>query len=372
MLETLGADFGSVRGRALEAVEFPLPSQLLVATARCALKACPSEGGGSQPVRIAVVTEDSNTLRARLVERGFHYLVRRPVHPVALRLLLLRALYRGDEKRVCERIPIGAPVSCRVGLSRRRGLLADLSTRGGRLLMPRGAEPDTAVTLQLPKELVQGDALSLPGWVVRCGRDACGTPDLPFDTALAFELLAPETDQMLRVFLDRMSRGPERVSEEAAARARAATLTTGPARLVIQPRRAYFRRSPRRLFRSRVVAIQQRDRAMRVLVGRDLSPGGMRIDPHADLRLGDKISVALFVGPEERVPLRAEVARDDGEAGLTLRFLDPAPGVARQLETLISGLPQLERIDGPEPAVASVIGEIAEIGAYRHPRQGLR
>jgi len=152
-----------------------------------------------------------------------------------------------------------------------------------------------------------------------------------------------------------------------AARAKLVTPAARP-QLVPQPSRAYVRHSPRRRFRSRVVAIQQHDRAMRVLVGRDLSTGGMRIEPNPDLRPGEKISLALFGGPEERIVLRAEVARNDAEAGLSLRFLDLGPEVTRQLEALVSSLPHLERVDGPGP-VATVMGEITTPGEYRGLRR---
>ena len=62
----------------------------------------PSIAARTGPMKIAVVTEDSNTLRSMLRRIGFDLLVRRPVHPYALKLLLARALYRS--------VPVGAEI----------------------------------------------------------------------------------------------------------------------------------------------------------------------------------------------------------------------------------------------------------------------
>jgi len=370
LLGELPVEFASLRGNALEGVDVALPDRLLVATGRCALKVHSTEGTGSRPVRIAVLEEDSGTLRARLAEQGFDYLVRRPVHPVALRLLLLRALYRGDEKRVSERVPIGARVSYRIGVWRRSALLAELSTSGCRLLTPRASEPDTAITVRLAKELTGDEPLVLSGWVVRCERDAWATAELPFATAVAFELPPRETEERLQAFLRGRARGPETISEKEAERATATLRPGRRARLELGSPRAHFRRSPRRPFRSRVVAIHHRHHAMRVLVGRNLSTGGMQVEAHPGICHGDRLSLALFGGPGQRILLRAEVARDDDEAGLTLRFLDPSPEATKQIEALIAALPRLERIDGPGPlSVASVVGEIASHEAHGRLRR---
>ena len=87
-----------MRGGAI-AQETPPPSRLLIATPRrvdCVRMPEPGSEQDGSLVRIVVVNEDSTTLRSRLRSAGFDFLVRRPVHPEALRLLLLRVLYRGD------------------------------------------------------------------------------------------------------------------------------------------------------------------------------------------------------------------------------------------------------------------------------------
>ena len=53
---------------------------------------------------------DSKTLRRRLRDAGTDLIVRRPVHPAALRLLILHSLYRGPEKRRTNRVSVGATI----------------------------------------------------------------------------------------------------------------------------------------------------------------------------------------------------------------------------------------------------------------------
>ena len=132
VLEEIGAEFAHLRGGAVPA-GLESPDQLFIATPRRAMlaKNWPS---GPLPIKIGVVTEDSNTLRSMLKRIGFDLLIRRPVHPYALRLVLLRALYSGSERRNDQRLPIGCPVSFRSGFRRKTATLADLSLRGARLL----------------------------------------------------------------------------------------------------------------------------------------------------------------------------------------------------------------------------------------------
>jgi hypothetical protein len=169
LLDELGADFVHLRGGSVPAAVEP-PAHLFVATARRAVLARrwpPAVGRPPRPMKIAVVDEDSNTARAMLRRMGFDLLVRRPVHAYALRLVLLRALYRGDERRRETRVPIGSEVGFRIGLRRRTALLAELSARGGRLLVRDAVAPGTRLTLQLPRSAGGARGVSLRAKVVR-------------------------------------------------------------------------------------------------------------------------------------------------------------------------------------------------------------
>ena len=104
LLEEIRIPYGRVRGGAI-AQRTPAPTRLLVATPRRVEAVALSEAVADALVRIVVVGEESPSLRAKLREVGFDYLVRRPVHREALRLLLLHCLYTGQERRSEE--PVG-------------------------------------------------------------------------------------------------------------------------------------------------------------------------------------------------------------------------------------------------------------------------
>ena len=68
-------------------------------------------------------------------------------------------------------------------------------------------------------------------------------------------------------------------------------------------------------------------------MGRDLSSGGMRVAPNADLIVGDVLKLVIY-GPAGRPPLvlRAVVFRDDGSDGCVLRFENLAPATVAELD----------------------------------------
>ena len=338
-------------------------TRLLVTTARQALLVEPTAyAAAARPVRLAILDEDSKTVSARLRERGFDYLIRRPVHPIALQLLLLRTLYRGDERRVSPRVPIGRMASYRTSLRWRPALVADLARGGCRFYAAKALEPDTPVRVQLPKEMTGDMPLELAGWVVRCERDPLGSAELPFCVALAFELLPAESDEALGALLLARTSGPERLAPAEAEQAwrewtegAEARRAARSAPLPANARKG--RRTPRRRFRSRIAAIRQRDRAMRVLVGRNVSTGGMLLDPDRDLCVGDRMALALFGKPEQRINLQARVVRSD-DTGLAIAFEAPSREAMRDLEALVAALPCVERTEGGG-AIATVVGELA-------------
>ena len=181
ILDDLGMAYGRVRGGAI-ARNTPAPTRLLISTPRRIDAVHMPKGGhaGSDGLtRIVVVNEDSTTLRAKLREIGFDYMVRRPVHPEALRLLILHCLYTGDERRGEPRVPVGFEVSFRTGLLPRRAALVDLSSRGCRLLSRFALEPGKRITLQIPHAIGSTEALTLRGRVIRMSLDEKLGPDGP-------------------------------------------------------------------------------------------------------------------------------------------------------------------------------------------------
>lgn len=380
LLNGLGVEFAHLRGAAIPPQIEP-PERVLVTTPRRAMLA--KDWPRAAPSRIAVVTEDSNTLRAMLRRVGFDLLLRRPVHPYALRLVLIRALYSGDEKRREERLALGAEISFRSGFRRKKALLADISQRGCRLLGEQTLSAGTRINLPLPLELSPTE-LSLPCKVVRVA--AKPGPDGRFEMGLAFENLTKEKLAELRALLKRLSdaagmedgrvfggKSPARSAplapqnaKPAAATARAgapvAKASASFAKPVVEvaapnPNAANRREHPRATFASEVTRLD--DEADSVLLGRDLSVGGMRIEYHPNLQVGDVLELALYVSPrEEPIVVKGRVLQDAGD-GLGLAFEGIDPKIGERLERLVARLPSVESLQGGESAgMGSVVSRV--------------
>ena len=97
-----------------------------------------------------------------------------------------------------------------------------------------------------------------------------------------------------------------------------------------------------------------------MVMGRDLSMGGMRIEPHPELSVGDRLELAIYAEAEGNpAVVKAEVIRAEDGVGLGLRFLDLDPGVATRLERLVTQLPAVEPLaDGECEAMGAVVGRI--------------
>ncbi len=365
-------------------------------------------------VRIAVLDGDSKTLRKMLRRVDTDLMVRQPVHPAALRLLILHALYRGPEKRRNTRVSVGAPVRFRAGWRRRPAILAELSTRGCRLMVNEGrhrAAPGRLVTVILPPEITNdGHPLSLRGHVMRVASSE------PGDAAIAvlFELLRDAAHERLESIVAAHSHGPA-VLEEAVARPVEATPTardaaepepaepsdTEPEPIAFDaaepepaepsdtepepsavgedapsppapaeadaPSTALAdaaaetdgerRTRDRHAMKRRIIALGHE--AARVLIGRDLSVGGMRIDPTPGLALGDHLKVAVHVRPDgQPLVVSAEIVRDDGPNGMALRFAELSPAAQRYLSQMIDALPNIIEWDGSRGGAGLVVSEL--------------
>jgi hypothetical protein len=345
MLEALGAD--PVRHRAVDTQGFTgweRPPRVVVAAARAALRLSVGpavEGQGI--VTIAVVDTNSQVLTGMLRRQGFRYVVRRPVHPEALRLLLLRALYRGRERREAPRVPLGCEITLRLRLTRRPALLLDLSRTGCRLYTREWYEPGDRLGLRIPREVTNGGALSLAGRVVRSGRRRTSEPDERVALALRFDRLDAVVRGRLEALIEAHASGPRPLPQpgldagapEVAPRPR----EVGPAAAPTERRRA-----PRAEHREEVLALEPELQRVRfALFGVDLSRDGLRVEPHPELAFGDRVKLAIYdAACATSLMLDAEVTRDDGPQGLLLRF-DPLDDVmASELERILERAPQLE------------------------------
>ena len=120
------------------------------------------------------------------------------------------------------------------------------------------------------------------------------------------------------------------------------------------------RQGPRGAYGRRVPAFG--DRAMRVLVARDLSMGGMRVEKDSGLELGERLHLAIYgAADEEPFLVWATVGRDDGANGMLLSFEEVHPLIAQQLEKVVTGLPAVESLQDDEVrAMGTVVTEILD------------
>jgi len=394
ILDDLNIAYGRVRGGAI-ARNTPPPTRLLISTPRrIDAVHMPARGDSANDglTRIVVVQEDSTTLRAKLREIGFDYLVRRPVHPEALRLLLLHCLYTGDERRREPRVPVGFEISFRTGLLPRRAALVDLSSRGCRLVSRFALEPGKRITLQIPQALGSNEALTLRGRIIRMSLDENLGPDGPYSAGVRFEDVPAETRQELEWLLEERAQGPAvlqpvaadlpepppldpeissgaeprvpidlevdvRVSPDPESKPPHAKSKKKTKRESVERER---RRSRRGSYERKVPAFGTR--ALRVLVARDLSQGGMRVERFSGLEVGDRLHLAIY-GAADHEPFLvwATVTRDDGAYGMALVFDEVNPKLAEQLEKVVADLPSVESLHDDEAhAMGTVVTEILE------------
>jgi hypothetical protein len=300
------------------------------------------------PVRIAVVREHARTLRALLRRDGVDLVVRRPFHPEVLRLLLLRAVYRGPERRRRDRVAIGSPVSLRTGLRRHSAVLADLSRDGCRVICERPLQPGRRVSVVLSGGLTGAGTLRLRGRVDRVARSG-GENGTAWEAVVRFASLRPSSVDALSSVMDRHAGGPAALSNPGPMRVE----DDGPER----------RRAPRHLFSRRVIALG--DAAARVLIGRDLSAGGMRVESGAPLRVGERVRLALHAGGDEApLVVSAVVVRNDGESGFVLRFTQMNEAARGYLARTLSCLPGLDDLRDSQPGSQAVVSELLDPPAH--------
>jgi len=341
ILAELGAEFALLRGGAIPDQVAP-PSRLFLATPRRALlaQAWKPKPGQPLPLCVGIVAEDSNTLRSMLRRLGFQLLIRRPVNPYALRLLLLRSLYAGEERRGEDRVPIGAPVAYRAGLRRRIGTIAELSRRGGRLLTDAPPPGGSRITLQL---VVPGSdrSLALRARVIR----ASEKPVVGEQHAVAFSFEERERASDVQRLLQHYKSGPARLEAEFEDELHEAE--DEPRLPLAAPSSDAERRKHERVvFRREVIGLSEE--AATVLMGRDLSIGGMRVEGSPDLEVGRRVRLAVFGAPrEEPILVRALVTRAE-DGGIGLQFVDVGAEAASHLEHLVAHLPSVESLEGDE------------------------
>lgn len=311
-------------------------------------------------VRVAVLESSSRTLRNLVRRAGMDLIVRRPVHPTALRLLLLHALYRGPERR-SRRVAVGAPVRFRTGLRRRDGVLADLSMRGCMILSPRPVRVGQGIVVWVPDAGHESKSFAVRGAVVRLlggAQGASGERGFGVDFGVVSKQLVAQLKASVAAYLEGpaahggydagvtqpIASAPVLAAEPMAVEAPAAS--EHPDERRERERRTYAGR--------RVVALGEE--AARVLIGRDLSTGGMRVDPTPHLAIAQHLQLAIHAGPGQTpLVVQAEVVRDDGERGFGLRFVGLDEAAERYLAKMVDSLPGSEETADADAAGSEVV-----------------
>jgi hypothetical protein len=358
---------------------WPWPASLLVATRRRALSLDPPAAEQRDYATIVVTDDDAMPSDEAPGAIDFDYLVRRPVHPEALRLLVLRALYRGHEQRAQPRLPVGSRVTWISGCRPGRATLLEISQGGCRLLATRDVAPGTRVALHVPRDLVGGVGLVLRGQVVRAHEGPSG--DTSEATILAVEFETPgflarnRIDSLLReleigpaVFRDGEIPAGRTVAPPAPPTAvPQSNPTPVQAAPAAEPSRSdpvhrHQRRAP---IQWEVLSVDERaERVIHVFMGRDLSTGGLRVEAHPALAMGDALRLAIYCAAgSDPLIVDAQVVRDDGDAGFGLRFMDVDPAVTQKLDAIVtSASTEVVETGDPEPRsvlVAEILSEVS-------------
>lgn len=411
VLDAEGVAYERLRGGQIPAEVAP-PRDLLIVTPRRVervRRGSPADARPGRPLRIIAVAEDSPAMRRRLRRSGLHLLIRLPAAAEIWRLLVARALYRGSERREDLRVAVGSPVSIGTdpanavdaaddggraadgasGAADASTVLVDLSNRGCRLQTEAALTVGDPIAFTLPADPERtGDdePLALRGRIRRLARE----PGARRCTlAIVFDADLPErTRTRLTGLINHWASGPYSIDHAVVAGAPAIPPCTLPSlpdltlddetdppvlagseiRVRLEPGSGSIppspedprerRDLPRGRFDNAIVA--ESEQGPFVLIGRDLSAGGMRIERHPDLHVGDRFQIALH-GPTagEPIVVDAEVVRDDGPAGFGVVFETVDDDDVATLEKMVACLPDVESLeDGELAGLGAILSEI--------------
>jgi hypothetical protein len=161
------------------------------------------------PRTIAVIDDASRTLVNHLNRIGVAMVIQRPIHPRALRLLLLHEIYHGPERRVRKRVLIGHPIRITAGLFRPRATLLELSPTGARLELANAPKTGSQIRILIGKDLTKNKAVKLQAKVIRSTR-ASSENDRPESEIAVAILDAKRHAKTIKAILDRFATSPAR------------------------------------------------------------------------------------------------------------------------------------------------------------------
>jgi len=375
--------------------ELPLPGappiewDVLVVTGRYAKTDLP-RGGREKAVRIAVLDRNMRSLRSVVRRAGVDLVVRRPVHPTALRLLLLHSLYRGPERR-SRRVAIGTPVRFRAGLLRKDGVLTDLSLRGCQIVSRHTVRTGQSCVVWVPEGTQESKSFAVRGTVVRTLVTEGGERGFGVDFGKVSKDVAAHLKGALLAYAEGPAAvaGPDPGATQPLLAQPNPASTPAPGQDPNEVTGSGYRASgsrevvrvhgdfaggvaaprgdagaegvdgPERRTTSRhaysgrrIVALG--DEAARVLIGRDLSVGGMRVERAPNLCVGQRFQLAIHVAPGQTpLVVPALILRDDGERGFAVRFTEVSEPAARYLAKMVDSLPVLA--DGDAVVISQIV-----------------
>jgi hypothetical protein len=258
----------------------------------------------------------------------------RPIESSVLRLLTRRTdLAASQERRLSTRVALGTPVWVSVGDDRREVTISRISIGGCGLISPALLRTGARVEIELPPELSAPRRLVLSGEVLGSRELSTGDGNT-FDVSVAFRSLDLVDRVTLRALMARhaidfrpATEGSSRRGDRGL-RERAST----PAR--------DRRRAQRRRFQQRVIGVK--DGLALVLLARDLSSGGIRVEWNERIVEGDALKVAVFAFDTAPLLAPAVVERGDDADGWFLRFAALDEAVEDRLAALIESLAPLD------------------------------
>ncbi|MEM9177799.1 MAG: PilZ domain-containing protein [Myxococcota bacterium] len=393
VLDAQGVAYTRLRGGQIPDEVDP-PRDLLIVTPRRVervRRGSPTDAAPGRPLRIIAVAEDSPAMRRRLRRNGLHLLIRLPADGEIWRLLIARALYKGSERREDPRVAVGSPVALEHASRPDPTTLVDLSNRGCRLQTTSTLTVGDPIEFTIPGNAqVWGDQepLLLRGQVRRLVREPGAAHSM---LAVLFDADLPERDRTrLTALINHWASGPQSLdaavvtgappipstqlpslpdltlddetdppvlaSDEIEVELGGDAGARPPAAEDPRDRRAHARGH----FSSSIVA--EGNEGPFVLIGRDLSTGGMRIERHPDLHVGDRFTIALH-GPTagEPIVVETEIVRDDGPEGFGLVFDEIEGQAGAALEKMVACLPDVESLeDGEAAGLGAILSEIVE------------
>ena len=356
--------------------EIAPPLELLIATpcrASEVRRGTPPGARSGRPLRIIASDESSRSMRRKYERMGFQILVRPNAHSDVWKLLIARTIDLDD--RAEERTPVGKTVRVSTGRAQQSATLVDISNRGCRL---RSNEEFCAGS-RLRFDLPDTDDVPTPvsGRVVRVDGRFGPESGAVHNAALLFDDdLCDDSRSKLTELLNRWSQratdssNPELLSLPACQSTASPGLTlddeTDPpvsANVEVELQIGHGAHEERRVHArgafTMPVSAHTRDEE-RVLIGRDISAGGMLVEPASGLAEGDRIRLAVY-GPAdmEPLPIDALVVRSEAEEGLALRFEGLSREAEGKLDKLVACLPQVESLGGDhEDHVGAVVSQI--------------